>query len=349
MKLIYIAPDFNAQSGVSAYARNFFKYVLKPEGFNYLEIKSLNQFEQWISLQKEPCRYHLEIAVGTHLERLILNRIIKTDSIIDITLHDPPYIAFPYYRTSNRLLNQLSKLLQIILPQQFFGLSQMRRIRRIFTLSERGRSLTAAVYPGANVCSLPFICVHQPVFSMAEPLSLVYTGFIGKKKGLDYVLRLHHALLGEFPKLILKVVGTPLDSISKNYFDRLKKKYTNKVEYLGYVDDQSYIKLLSAGHVVILPTLDYGTICPVSANILDALLLGSVVVSTRANANTELIMDGSNGFFLSGDFDLDVSVVEKLLIDPELRQRLIFVAQSRLSRDHSPQRLRALLRASWAS
>lgn len=345
MKLIYIAPDFGARSGVSAYARNFFSHVLQPEGFEHLPVESLELFEEWRSAQSVSCRYHLEIAVGTHLERAILWRLLETDAIVDITLHDPPYIAFPYYRAENRWLNQLSKLAQVLLPQLFFGLAQVRRIRRIFTLSEKGRARTARAYPGATVLTLPFICVRQPMPNLAEPLSLVYTGFIGKKKGLDYALQLHQALRGEFPDLIFKVVGTPLDPVTKRYFAGLQAKYRDHVEYLGYVDDQRFISLLSAGHVVMLPTLDYRTICPVSANILDALTLGSVVVSTRANANAELIEDGCNGRFLSGNLKLDVAMVAELLRDPALRQRMIDEAQSRLARDHSPQKIRSLLRA----
>jgi glycosyltransferase involved in cell wall biosynthesis len=345
LKRIYIAPDFGARSGVSAYARNFFSHVLQPEGFELLRVESLEQFEEWRSAQSVACRYHLEIAVGTHLERKILWRLLETDAIVDITLHDPPYIAFPYYRTESRWLNQLSKLVQVLLPQHLFGLAQARGIRNIFTLSEKGRALTARAYRGARVRTLPHVSALQPMTGPSEPLSLIYTGFIGKKKGLDYALQLHQALRGEFPDLIFKVVGAPMDPVTKRYFAGLQEKYWDHVEYLGYVDDQHFIKLLSAGHVVLLPTLDYGTICPVSGNILNALMLGSVVVSTPANANAELIEDGCNGRFLSDDLALDVAMVAELLRDPALRERMIAEAQSRLARDHSPQKIRSLLRA----
>lgn len=345
MKLIYIAPDFGARSGVSAYARNFFSHVLQPEGFEHLQVESLEQFEEWRTAQSGSCRYHLEIAVGTHLERAILGHLLETDAIVDITLHDPPYIAFPYYRAQNRWLNQLSKLVQVLLPQHIFGLAQARRIRRIFTLSEKGRTLTARAYPGATVLTLPHISVRQPMPIPAEQLSLIYTGFIGKKKGLDYALQLHQALRGEFPDIVFKVVGAPVDPVTKRYFAELQANYRDHVEYLGYVDDQRFITLLSSGHVVMLPTLDYGTTCPVSGNIINALTLGSVVVSTRANANAELIEDGCNGRFLKADLALDVAMIAELLRDSALRQRMIEEAQSRLALDHSPQRIRALLRA----
>lgn len=149
----------------------------------------------------------------------------------------------------------------------------------------------------------------------------------------------------EFPELVFKVVGTPLDPVTKRYFACLQEKYWDHVEYLGYVDDQLFTKLLSAGHVVMLPTLDYGTTCPVSGNILNALNLGSVVVTTRANANAELIEDGCNGRFLSAELALDVAMVAELLRDHTLRQRMIVEAQSRLYHGHNPQRIRTLLRA----
>lgn len=343
MKKIYIAPDFDARSGVSAYARKFFEHVLEPLGFEYLQVKSIDKFETWLQAQTESCRYHIEIAVGTHLERAILWRLLETDALVEITLHDPPYIAFPYYRAEARWLNQLSKLAQVILPQRFFGLVKVRRIHQIYTLSRKGRLRTVEAYPGANVCELPFLCVRQPVPVQAQPLSLVYTGFIGKKKGLDYALQLHEALRVEFPDLQMKVVGAPVDQVTKHYLAELQARYQDHVEYLGYVDDQRFVGLLSAGHVVILPTMDYGTICPVSGNILDALTLGSVVLSTRANANTEFIEDGQNGRFLTFDLTRDAATVAELLRDPLLRLRMINEAQSRLVENHSPQKIQAVL------
>ena len=345
MDKIYIAPDFSARSGVSAYARNFYEHVLKPDGFESQHFASLAEFEEWQRGRGRDQRFHLEIAVGTHSERSILWALLDRGATVDVTLHDPPFIAFPYYRSSNRWLNQASKLAQISLPQRHFGLTKVRRIRRVFALSHAGCARTLAVYPGAVVRPLPFICVRRPLPVPCEAQGLVYTGFIGKKKGLEYALQVHQALLAEFPDLVFKVVGEPVDQITGAYFKGLQQRYRQQVEYLGYVDDETFTRLLGAGHVVMLPTRDYGTICPVSANILNALTLGSLVVSTAANANAEFIEDGVNGRILRNVLTEDTAMIAALLRDPAMRSRMIAEAQGRLARENSAQRVREALTA----
>ncbi len=288
--------------------------MLKPEGFECRHFSSLANFEEWQRGRGRDQRFHIEIAVGTHSERSILWALLGRGATVDITLHDPPFIAFPYYRSRNRWLNQASKLAQVSLPQRLFGLTNVRRIRRIFVLSRAGCARTLAAYPGAEVRPLPFVCVSKPPLpAPGEAQGLVYTGFIGKKKGLDYALQIHQALLTEFPGLVFKVVGEPVDRITDAHFKALQQRYHKQVEYLGYVDDETFTRLLGAGHVVMLPTRDYGTICPVSANILNALTLGSLVVSTGANANAEFIEDGLNGRLLRNVLAEDIAMIASLL------------------------------------
>lgn len=345
LKKIYIAPDFRAHSGVSAYARNFYGHVLEPLGFDHRDFGSSAEFDAWYGAGDPADCFHVEIAVGTHTERQILLSLLRRGAIVDITLHDPPYLAFPWYRGANRVVNQISKLAQIALPQALFGQKWAEHIRRIYVLSQAGCSRTRKAYRAATVRYLPFICVRKPSPAAPQELALVYTGFIGKKKGLDYALQLHRALLTDFPNLVFKVVGEPVDPVTRSYFQGLQHDYRDHVEYLGYVDEAEFVRLLSAGHIVLLPTRDYGTICPVSANILDALTLGSVVITTRANANHEFIDDGRNGRFFSGTLLRDVEMIASLLQERCLRQQLITTAQARLAREHSPAQVLDAMRA----
>ncbi len=103
------------------------------------------------------------------------------------------------------------------------------------------------------------------------------------------------------------------------------------------------MRILSAGHIVMLPTQDYGTICPVSGNIINALTAGSVVVTSRANANEELIADGVSGQFLMGRIDDDVQMIASLLRDPSLRRRMIEQAQASTAGVNCPKRLISIL------
>jgi glycosyltransferase involved in cell wall biosynthesis len=205
----------------------------------------------------------------------------------------------------------------------------------------KGASLTAKSYPGANVKAIPFVSIPIKPAHQNKSVSLIYTGFIGKKKGLDYALKIHCELMKEFAFLRFKVVGTAVDEISRNYLKSLSNRYESQVDYLGYVDDRSFIKLLSEGNILLLPTENYKTICPVSGNVINALSAGSVVVTSRANANEEVIENGSNGYFLSGVANEDVQIISNLLRDPSLRRRIIDRAQRRILSDNNPQLISA--------
>jgi hypothetical protein len=68
---------------------------------------------------------------------------------------------------------------------------------------------------------------------------------------------------------------------------------------------------------------------------LNALTLGSLVVSTAANANAEFIEDGVNGRLLRNVLAEDIAMITSLLRDRSLRARMIAAAQAGGTRKQS--------------
>jgi glycosyltransferase involved in cell wall biosynthesis len=193
------------------------------------------------------------------------------------------------------------------------------------------------------VVAIPHIVTCNQEYKPHFNPSLLYTGFVGKKKGLEYALELHKNLLNHDETLKFIVTGEALDSISKIFFEKLKKKYRQNVNYLGFVNDVELSTLLSQGHVLLLPTTDYKYICPASGNVVNAISKGSVVFTTRANANDEIISDEETGFFLTGDIEADIKNIFLVLSNESLRKKIVATAMRRLSKENGPENIRKLL------
>ncbi len=336
MSKLYISPDFAAQSGIASYAAVFYREVLQPRGFEHRSFSSLIEFEAFLARLRKLPEIHVEVGVGTHTEQAILWRLLAMGAVVDLTLHDPPYVAFPHYKFSSKRLNQFSKVAQLALPQRVFGGRLVERARRIYVLSRRGCALVQRAYPGARVRHIPLVTIVPPLGVQVDKPSLVYTGFIGPKKGLDYALALHAELRSSLPDLEMRVTGKPVDASTASYLAGLQARYREGVRFTGYLAQAELSALLSAGHLVILPTHNYRTVCPVSANVVYALAGGSVVVTTTANANAEFVDSGVNGEFLSFDQKRDTQRLSQLLDSKAMRRAMIDAARSRIAKHHSP-------------
>lgn len=334
---LYICPDFAQHSGIASYAQVFFDHVLQPRGFEHRSFVTPTAFDNYIAQLGTLPAFHVEVGLGTRTEQAILWRLLKMNAVVDVTLHDPPYVSFPHYRFGWHRLNQLSKAAQLVLPQRLFGRSLLARARRVYVLSRRGAERVKLLNPTVDVRYIPHVALVQPAGTRAGPPALLYTGFIGPKKGLDYALALHARLRLIHPELQMRVTGEPVTALTASYLAHLKKRYADGVQYTGYLAKSELAELLSACHIAILPTRDYRTVCPVSGNAVQALAASCVVVATNANANSELVEPGVNGEFLSFDEKRDTALLQRIITNASLRQQMIQAARERVARDHSPQ------------
>ena len=340
---LYISPDFAQHSGIAGYAQVFFRHVMQPRGFEHCCFATPTAFDNYIGQLETLPVFHVEVGVGTRTEQAILWRLLKMNATVDVTLHDPPYVSFPHYRFGWNWLNQLSKAVQLTFPHRLFGRALLARARRVYVLSRRGAERVKHLNPTVDVRHIPLVSLVQSAGARTSTPALLYTGFIGPKKGLDYALALHAGLRAKHPELEMLVTGEPVDALTASYLARLKERFAHGVRYTGYLAKSELAELLSAGHVAILPTHDYRTVCPVSANIMQALAASCVVVTTNANANSELVEPGVNGEFLSFDEKRDSALLQRIIADANLRQQMIDAARERVARHHSPQAVGRLI------
>lgn len=312
----YIAPNFEAQSGIAHYSKNFFELILKDKGYEHKVINSIADIDKFIQTISNKDIFHIEIGLGTIIEREFLFKLLDSkDVTVDITLHDPAHLKYPYYEFKFSFLNKLSKFVQHYFNFFGFGRKYYKKIRTIYVLNEKGANKVQQLYSG-NAQYMPLILPTMSIElnkKYSNKLQLIYIGFIGKKKGLDYALELHKMLLDLGVDIVLKIIGKPVDKSTMEYYEKLKTKYQDNTHFLGYVSNDELKSNLEQNNIIILPTIDYKYICPTSASVLNALQYGNVLLTTKANAITEIVKDGYNGFYLTNDLNNDVEMLQNLI------------------------------------
>jgi glycosyltransferase involved in cell wall biosynthesis len=294
-------------SGIARYAEDFFQVVLQKHGF--IQISTDCVTKEWVETVSKDSFIHIELGNGQFSERDTLVYLIKNGfKNVDVTIHDAPWVTFPFYHTSYQLVNQISKAFDWYCNCAGATGRLLSRCRRVYVLSQKGKALLEKRHNLTNVCYIPHVIDPHKIWH--EPLSrdsrdILFLGFIGVNKGLEYALKLHSEIRKLDPCVRLSVIGQAFNSKAQCSFDRLKAKYSEGVEYPGFVPEAKLDELFSnVGHVF-LPFLPYKYWCPCSGSVLGALRRGRIVWTNPVNAIPEIIMNRVNGRFFSGDVTSD--------------------------------------------
>lgn len=342
MKKYYLSSFNDTTSGIYHYSVDFYTHILVSEGFIWISsCKTQDDVELLFHQFNSNDVLFFEIGVRSDLERSLLFRALEAEKFeVYVTLHDPPHIKYPYYSIPTHLGSQASKFAQLHFTKLGFGRQLYHRINKIYTLSARGAEMVRRMYGANNVCSIPFILntggLQEPRESGSFP-RLVYTGFIGKKKGLDYALRLHRELVKTGSEIEFSVTGRAIGRKNERYLSKLARVYKDKTHFLGYVETGKLTELISDDAILLLPTEDYRSVCPMSANVLRGLFNGAIVVTSRANANTEIIENDQNGYFLSFNMKKDLTLLRSLINNETRRRRIRRSASEYVMRNFSPR------------
>jgi glycosyltransferase involved in cell wall biosynthesis len=312
----------SGRSGIADYARDFHRLVLEPLGYVLADPEDV--LRQIDSIGRG-VRFHIQLGVFQYPERLLMTELMRRGyPDIDATVHDPPFVTFPFRQFESRLLMRLSRGVDWYLGS--FGAQRraLERLARVFVLSEAGRTALLKLAPNARVTAIPHLVRPDRIWPENAPLgdALLYFGFIGPSKGLDYALELHRALLRLRPGTHLHIVGQAGGAAAERYLGRLKDAYREETTFHGYVPDEALDDLLAKAAHVVLPYRPNKYIVPASGSALQAIRRGRVLWSTDVNAISELVRDGENGFLLSLDVATDAARIAALLDDP-VRTRAI--------------------------
>lgn len=320
----YYIADTSSRSGIAIYADDFFRVVMQKKGFVFVAPEMVTPY--WAAQLPKETVLHVELGSGLYAERNALMRLVASGfRNIDVTVHDPPWITFPFYRSKFHLLNKISKAFDWYVNG--FGATGrlLKRCRQIFVLTAKGRQLLEKRHGLTNVRRIPHVIDPAKIWSeqlQTGVRDILFFGFIGAVKGLEYALSLHAEIRKYDPDIRIYIVGQAFNHEARNQLEKLMHTYRDGVEYVGYVEDMELDGYFSKASHVFLPFLPYKYWCPCSGSVLNALRRGRIVWTNPVNAVPEIVQDEVNGLFLSGNLGQDASRFRAVSSDPALLLRI---------------------------
>ncbi|MED4752065.1 1,4-alpha-glucan branching protein domain-containing protein [Brevibacillus choshinensis] len=152
---------------------------------------------------------------------------------------------------------------------------------------------------------------------------LFFVGRLVREKGVHLLLEAVSRLSGEFPDVRLVVAGKgPHADELKDLAGRLW--ISDKVRFLGFVDDEHRNELFRLADVAVFPSLyePFGIVA------LEAMAYGTPLLVADTGGLREIVRHGENGAMMyTGDVESLVNQLRWLLGNPEIRHQLAQQAQ----------------------
>lgn len=166
-----------------------------------------------------------------------------------------------------------------------------------------------------NVMDVEDIHRRMELDSNSYNYDLVFIGRMVYQKNLHRLLQITRIVADKYPNIKVALAGTGEDE------SELKKlcselKLDENVEFLGFMSNP--LKLLHDSKMMILTSRWEGT--PMVA--LEAIALGTPIISTPSDGMVDLITDGYNGYLCSEDSEFADRIV-KVLTDDSLQEKLM--------------------------
>jgi glycosyltransferase involved in cell wall biosynthesis len=335
MKYFYISSK-KGMSGICKYSADFYELVLKDKGYVFIDSnENLSSIFTRIASRDQ---VHIEIGIFQKKEIEILFLMLKANyKNVSITLHDAPLLKYPLKEFKNKFFNKLSKFYDRFISDFKNATPYIKKIKAIYVLSKKGLTATKKIYKTDNVFYLPHI-INRKEIEKAAPLNknFLYFGFIGKNKGIEYSLKLHQAIIDTHPDVQFYIIGTAIGSQIK-YYDYLKGKYKKNVHFLGYVQEDELMQIYKKAAFALILFKEYNFFYPISGSILYSLKKGKIILTNKANSITEIITNGQNGIYLTGDIKKDAALLEELYNKPQLLQNIQQQAYTYLNQNHTSE------------
>ncbi|WP_169741601.1 glycosyltransferase family 4 protein [Beijerinckia mobilis] len=196
---------------------------------------------------------------------------------------------------------------------------QLTRAARVVVLSESWRTFVQTIAPAADPLTVPnYVTVPaQPARGTGSPLTLVFLGLIGARKGLYDLLEALAFVRQSYPDIVLLVGGNGEEEKAKECVQALG--LDDAVEFKGWVGPAEKAELLDRADIYVLPSYNEGL--PMS--VLEAMAYGIAVVTSNVGGLPELVEDGVHGRLVqAGDKEGLAAALLELARDPERRRQM---------------------------
>lgn len=191
------------------------------------------------------------------------------------------------------------------------------------------RSFVSQGVPAAKLRCLPYGVNLQRFYPTSTPASgafnVLFAGAMSLRKGAPYLLQAYRQL--SHPRKTLTFAG----NVSQDVIDRMKQLglWPDDAVVLGHVPQPKLRDLMSASHVLVLPSIEEG-LALVQAQ---AMACACPVIATPHTGAENLFDDGQEGFIVPiRDADAIAERLQQLADDTGLRGRMGAAALARVQR-----------------
>jgi glycosyltransferase involved in cell wall biosynthesis len=318
----YYVCNTRKKSGIARYALDFNDLVMQPLGYTLVEPSAMTP--SVLAAASPSTLFHVELGAMQFEERDALVRILRAGHrLVDVTLHDPPFLTFPYFHFRSPFLNRLSRGVDWYLGSLGAQTRSLHRLRRVFVLTDKGAD-SLRRRGAARLERIPHVVSPQSIWSSASTQSrdILYFGFIGPAKGIEYALTLHERIIESRPDVRMHVVGEAIGASEKAFFAGLQARYRRQVVYHGFVPEQDLDAVYASVRHVFLPFEEYRYFHPASGSVINSLKRGRVVWASAVNSVPELIQHRHNGVLLTKQLDADATEFLSLADDSAALDRI---------------------------
>lgn len=312
----YHVCDTTRKSGIARYGIDFHAVVLGPLGYTLIDPRDVTP--ALLDTCPPTTPFHVELGAMQFEECDALLRILRSGHCqVDATLHDPPFLTFPFFHFESEGLRQLSRGIEWYLGSFGFQDRTLRRLRRVFVLSQSGAE-SLKTKGIRELQRIPHVVAPDTIWASAHSGSrdIAFFGFVGPSKGIEYALELHERIDATQPPVHMHVVGEATGKAEKKFLARLRSRFRSRVTYHGYVPDAQLDSIFASVRHVFLPFEEHKYFRPTSGSVINSLKRGRVVWTTPANSVAEIITHRHNGMFLTKQIDTDAAAFLALASQP---------------------------------
>jgi len=228
-----------------------------------------------------------------------------------VTLH---YLgAFDKYYESVGFLHKFLIRASLKLPDMLFLLSDKVRL----IMQEFVEPSKLLVLP-SSVDTEWFSSQNRVFPEVSEEIKLLFIGGLDPfRKGIYDLLQAFSKVAASFPKATLVLTGGDSFIEVKSKWESMK--LSDRIDFLGWIDDADLPNLYSTCDVLILPSYNEG----LPYVIIEALSSGLPIVASDVGGIAEVVTNAENGFIIQpGDLQSLTLSLSKLLSDKSLRLKM---------------------------
>lgn len=166
-----------------------------------------------------------------------------------------------------------------------------------------------------------------PVAALETENLVVFLGRLEQRKGIDLVLEAANAFLTRKSAAHLIIAGRDVEGWTDRANSILKASVAKRTHFLGEIPDSTREKLLAKASCLLFPSRyeSFGLVP------LEAFVHGVPVIAADGGAIPEVVTHEENGLIFQSGNSRDLGrQVSRLLVEPELRQRLSEGAHKRV-------------------